>query len=131
MVTAFTIRLALIATLIAATLALPPALAASSLQGQWRGSGVVTHRKARDPVRCRVSFQRLSATAFSLSSQCSAEDRSYDVKGRVVAAGGDRYSGRVEGEGVTGAVAIVQRGNRLSVTVTSERGSATLSLSRF
>ncbi len=131
MVTTFWVRHALIATLIASVFALTPALAASSLQGQWRGSGVVTHRKAKTPVRCRVSFYKLSATAFSLSSQCSAETRSYDVKGRVVASGSDRYSGRVEGDGASGAVVIVQRGNRLSVSVTSERGAAMLSLSRF
>jgi hypothetical protein len=131
MVTAFWMRRALIATLIALIFGLSLALAASSLQGQWRGSGVVTHRKAKTPVRCRVSFQRLSATAFSLSSQCTAENGRYDVKGRVVASGSNRYSGSVQGEGVTGSVVIVNHGNRLSVTVGSGRGSATLSLSRL
>ena len=131
MATAFSVRRALIATLIALVFALPPALAASSLQGQWRGSGVVTHRKAKTAVRCRVSFYKLSATAFSLSSQCSAETRSYDVKGRVVASGSNRYTGSVQGEGVTGTVVIVQNGNHVSVTVSSGRGQATLSLSRL
>jgi hypothetical protein len=131
MVTTLWVRHAVIATLIASVFALTPALAASSLQGQWRGSGVVTHRKAKTAVRCRVSFYKLSATAFSLSSQCSAETRSYDVKGRVVASGSNRYTGSVQGEGVTGATVIVQNGNRLSVTVTSGRGQATLSLSRL
>src|SRR5262245_15094910 len=131
MVTAFWVRQALIATLIAVIFALTSALAASSLQGQWRGSGVVTHRKAKTVVSCRVSFYKLSATAFSLSSQCSAEARSYDVKGRVVASGSNRYSGPVEGQGVTGTAVIVQHGNRLSVTVTSGRGSAALNLSKL
>jgi hypothetical protein len=131
MVTALSVRTALIATLIASVFASTPALAASSLQGQWRGSGVVTHRKAKTAVNCRVSFYKLSATAFSLSSQCSAEARSYDVKGRVVASGSNRYTGSVQGEGVTGTTVVVQHGNRLSVTVTSGRGQATLSLSRL
>ena len=131
MVTAFWVRRALIATLIALVFAPTPALAASSLQGQWRGSGVVTHRKAKNAVRCRVSFQRLSATAFSLSSQCSAETGRYDVKGRVVASWSNRYSGSVQGEGVNGTVVIAHHGNRLSVSVASGRGSATLSLSRL
>ena len=55
----------------------------------------------------------------------------YDVSGRVVAAGGNRYSGPVQGQGVNGTAVIVQRGNSLSVTVTSKRGSAKLSLSRL
>jgi hypothetical protein len=124
-------RYGLIVFLIALSATLTPAIAASSLQGQWRGSGVVIHGKNKDAVRCRVSFQKLSATAFSVSSQCSTDTGRYDATGRVVASGANRYSGRVEGQGITGAVAIVQHGNRLSVSVTSQRGSATLSLSRL
>ena len=122
----------LIATLIAVSVVLGawPAVAAS-LEGQWRGSGVVSHRKANDAVRCRVSFHRLSASSFSVSSQCTHESGRYDVRGRVVATGGNRYSGPVEGDGVTGTAVIVQNGNRLSVSVTSRRGSAKLTLSRL
>ena len=40
------------------------------------------------------------------------------------------YSGWVETSGERGGVVIVQTGNRLSVTVTSRRGSGRLSLSR-
>ena len=71
----------LIVSLIALGAALTPALAASSLQGQWRGSGTVSHRNTADRVNCRVSFQRLSATSFSVSSQCTTETGRYDVVG--------------------------------------------------
>jgi hypothetical protein len=118
-------------SLIALGTALTPALAASSLEGQWRGSGSVSHRKSTDAVRCRVSFHRLSATSFSVSSQCTTETGRYDITGRVAAAGGNRYSGPVQGQGVTGTAVIVQHGKSLSVTVTSKRGSAKLSLSRL
>ncbi len=122
----------LILSLIVLSAALTPAYAAApSLQGQWRGSGVVSHRSKTDAVRCRVSFQRLSTTAFSVSSQCATETGRYDVMGRVVASGGNRYSGPVQGQGVTGTAVIVVNGNRMSVTVTSRRGSARLSLSRL
>ena len=120
----------LIVSLIALGAALTPALAASSLQGQWRGPGTVSHRNTADRVNCRVSFQRLSNTSFSVSSQCATQTGRYDVTGRVVG-GGNRYSGPVQGQGVTGTAVIVQQGNRLSVTVTSRRGSAKLSLSRL
>ena len=120
----------LIVSLIALGAALTPALAASSLQGQWRGSGVVSHRNTADRVNCRVSFQRLSNTSFSVSSQCATQTGRYDVTGRVVG-GGNRYSGPMQGQGVSGTAVIVQQGNRLSVTVTSRRGSAKLSLSRL
>ena len=83
----------LIVSLIVLGAALTPALAASSLQGQWRGSGTVSHRNTADKVNCRVSFQKLSATSFSVSSQCATDTGRYDVSGRVVASGGNRYSG--------------------------------------
>jgi hypothetical protein len=124
-------RCLVILSLVGLVAAQTPTLAAASLQGQWRGSGVVSHRNTRDAVRCRVSFQRLSATSFSVSSQCATETGRYDLKGRVVASGANRYVGRVRGQGVSGSVAIVQHGNHLSVAVTSRRGSARLSLSRL
>ena len=68
----------LIVSLIVLGAALTPALAASSLQGQWRGSGTVSHRNTADKVNCRVSFQRLSASSFSVSSQCATETGRYD-----------------------------------------------------
>jgi hypothetical protein len=120
----------LIVSFIAFGVAFTPALAASSLQGQWRGSGVASHRNSTNAVRCRVSFQRLSPTSFSVSSQCTTESDRYDVKGRVVASGSNRYSGTVQGRGVNGTAVIVQHGNRISVTVTSRRGSVKLSLSK-
>ena len=124
-------RNGLIVILICMGAALSPALAASSLQGQWRGSGVVSYGKNKDAVRCRVSFQRLSTTSFAVSSQCTTQTGRYDAAGRVAVSGTNRYAGRVEGQGVTGTAVLVQSGNRLSVTVTSRRGSAKLSLSRL
>ena len=70
------------------------------------------------------------ATSFGVSSDCATETGRYAASGRVVASGSNRYFGLVQGEGVTGKVVIVQHGRSLSVSVTSRRGSAKLSLSR-
>jgi hypothetical protein len=120
----------LIVSLIALSAALTPALAAPSLEGSWRGSGIVTHRGTADAVRCRVRFARVSAKSFAVSSQCATENGHYDVAGRVVGSGTNRYFGLVQGRGVSGRVVIIAHGNRLSITVTSRRGSAKLGLSR-
>jgi murein DD-endopeptidase MepM/ murein hydrolase activator NlpD len=72
----------------------------------------------------------VSAKAFGVSSDCATETGRYAASGRVVASGSNRYFGLVQGEGVTGKVVIVQHGRSLSVSVTSRRGSAKLSLSR-
>jgi len=123
-------RHALILSLIVLSAAFTSAPAAASLEGSWRGSGIVSHRGTADAVRCRVSFARVSAKSFAVSAQCATETGRYDVSGRVVSSGANRYFGLVQGQGLSGKVVVVQHGNRLSVTVTSRRGSARLSLSR-
>ena len=120
----------LMVSLIALSAAFMPALAAASLEGSWRGSGIVTHRGGADPVRCRVTFTRVSAKSFAVTSQCATETGRYEVTGRVVSSGANRYFGLLQGQGHGGRTVVVQKGNRLSVTVTSGRGSARLSLSR-
>jgi hypothetical protein len=123
-------RHALTLSLIVLGAAFTSAPAAASLEGSWRGSGIVSHRGTADAVRCRVSFARVSAKSFAVSAQCATETGRYDVSGRVVSSGANRYFGLVQGQGLSGKVVVVQHGNRLSVTVTSRRGSARLSLSR-
>ena len=124
-------RHVLILSLIVLSAALAPALAApATIEGSWRGSGIVSHRGSADAVRCRVAFTRVRAKSFGVSAQCATETGRYDVSGRVVGSGSNRYFGLVQGQGLSGRLVVVQHGNRLSATVTNRRGSAKLSLSR-
>jgi murein DD-endopeptidase MepM/ murein hydrolase activator NlpD len=125
-------RIILILSLVVAAMAFAPvpANAVTSLEGSWRGSGIVKYKGGADKMRCRVHFSRAGATSFGVSSDCATETGRYAASGRVVASGSNRYFGLVQGEGVTGKVVIVQHGRSLSVSVTSRRGSAKLSLSR-
>jgi len=123
-------RIILALSVMLAGVAFMPQPAAASLEGAWRGTGVVNYRGGADKLRCRVSFSRAGAKSFAISSDCATETGRYATSGRVVASGANRYFGLVQGEGVTGKVVIVQHGSRLSVSVTSRRGSARLSLSR-
>ncbi len=124
-------RHALILSLFALGAALTPALAASP---QSTGSGGAPAPSAiaatPTPSTARRDLPRLAAPPIAVSSQCATETGRYDVSGRVNAAGGNRYSGSVQDQRTTRHVVIVQQGNHLSVTVTSGRGSAKLSLSR-
>ena len=82
---------------------------------------------------CRVSFARIEAESPSASRRlCSTGGRRYEQSGRVTSVGGDRYTGWVFNEQFNerGNVQLSQRGSRLSVTVTSSRGTANLTLSR-
>ena len=124
-------RILLILSLIALGAAFDPALAApATIAGLWSGSGTISHRGNADAVRCRARFTKVGGASFEVSSQCTTDTGRYDVSGRVNASGGNRYSGWVETNGERGSVVIIKSGNRLSVTVTSRRGSGSLSLSK-
>jgi hypothetical protein len=81
---------------------------------------------------CRVSFARIEQKSYRVSSFCSMGDRRYEQSGRVSSVGGNRYTGWVFNEQFNerGNVQLSQRGSRLSVTVQSKRGTASLTLSR-
>src|ERR1041385_3925192 len=120
-------RSAAILSLIFLAVALTSARAApATIEGSWRGSGIVTYRNGADNVQCRVRYTRLTAKSFAVSSQCATESGRYELTGRVVNVGGWVQQGNQSGR-----VSLVQHGNRLSVTVTSRQGLARLSLARL
>jgi hypothetical protein len=112
-------------------LATASAAAPAGLEGSWSGSGIAKYQGRTDRLVCRVSFARYGAKSFKVASRCTSGGAQYQQSGTVSGTGG-RYSGHVFNQQYNerGRVAISQRGSRLSVTVTSERGTATLSLSR-
>ena len=106
--------------------------APAGLEGSWSGSGIAKLRNRVDRMVCRVSFTRIEQKSYRVSSFCSMGDRRYEQSGRVTSVGGNRYTGWVFNEQFNerGNVVLLQRGSRLSVTVTSSRGIANLTLSR-
>jgi hypothetical protein len=121
--------IALSTPLIAAK-AIPP----SSLEGYWKGSGTISAKSGTDRVLCRVRCKRSGATSFSLSATCNTEAGRYELSGHVTNAGGGRYTGTVlggEGGEGSGGVRLIQHGKQLSVTASSQRGSARLTLSKL
>jgi hypothetical protein len=117
-----------LAVLSAALVAMP--VLAATIEGSWRGSGIVTYRKGADRVQCRVRYTPGGAQRFLVSSQCETNSGRYDLSGVVARVGGNRYSGWVGRGRQTGRVELVQHGDRLAVTVTSRRGTARLTLAR-
>jgi hypothetical protein len=112
---------------------LAPALAApGGIEGSWSGSGIAKYGNRTDRVVCRVSFSRYGAQSFKVSSNCTSGNTQYQQSGTVANSGGSAYSGHVFNPQFNerGKVAISQRGSQLAVTVTSDKGTATLTLSR-
>ncbi len=106
--------------------------APAGLDGSWSGSGIAKYQGRTDRLVCRVNFARYGDKSYKVSSNCSSGNTQYEQSGVVSTSGGSRYSGNIINPQFNerGRVAISQRGSSLSVTVTSERGTATLSLSR-
>jgi hypothetical protein len=104
--------------------------APATIEGSWRGSGIVTYRNGADNVQCRVRYTKLTAKSFAVSSRCATESGHYELTGRVINVGANRYTGWVQQGNQSGRVSLVQHGNRIAVTVTSRQGGARLTLAR-
>src|SRR5262245_64013517 len=106
------------------------AVAASSIEGSWIGSGTVSRRGNVDRVQCRVRYSKSTQNSYATLSVCTTENGRYEISGHVTKLGGNRYQGTVTSGNETGRVIMVHSGDRQSVTVTSPSGSAKLTLSR-
>src|SRR6478752_4166625 len=71
------------------------AVAATSIEGSWIGSGTVSHRSNVDRVQCRVRYTKSSENSYATSSVCTTENGRYEVSGHVTNMGGNRYQGTV------------------------------------
>jgi len=106
------------------------AVAVTSIEGSWIGSGTVSRGANVDRVQCRVRYTKSSENSYATSSVCTTENGRYEISGHVTNIGGNRYQGTVTSGNETGRVIMVHSGDRQSVTVTSPSGSAKITLSR-
>ena len=106
------------------------AVAVTSIEGSWIGSGTVSHRGNVDRVQCRVRYTKSSEKTYATSSVCTTENGRYKMSGHVTNIGGNRYQGTITSGNERGRVIMVHSGDRQSVTVTSPSGSAEITLSR-
>jgi hypothetical protein len=111
---------------------LAPAEAASMIGGAWGGSGIAHYRRRVDRIVCRVNFDPIGETSFRIFALCNSGDDRYEESGQVTKDGANRYSGWVLNTRFNqrGSVQLTQRDSRLSVAVSSRRGTANLRLSR-
>jgi hypothetical protein len=106
--------LAVIALVASVTTALA---APATIEGSWRGSGIVTYGNGADNVQCRVRYARATAKSFAVSSLCATESSHYELTWRVINVGGNRYTGWVQSTQSTRAAA----GFNSSSTATASR----------
>ncbi len=104
----------------------------ATIEGGWSGSGIANYRNRTDRLVCRVTFARIEARSFRVSALCASGDRRYEQSGTVTNVGGNHYTGWVQNAQFNqrGSARMTQQGTRLSVSVSSRRGTANLTLSR-
>lgn len=105
----------------------------ASIEGSWRGDGIATLKDGqKENVRCRISYEKSTGRTFVIAAKCAHANGSFEQSGRVTQLGENSYSGRLYSEqySVSGEVTITVTGTTQTVTAVSEKGQATLVLSR-
>ncbi|MEQ1714030.1 MAG: hypothetical protein ABL908_21905 [Hyphomicrobium sp.] len=119
----------------------PAAAQSPSLEGNWTGGGYAEAISGhRERVSCRVRYTRETADVFGVHAVCASQSVKLVQTGTVSRAGANRFAGDFYNAefDVAGRVRVVLEarlrhvvsGSRQTVTLSSGRGSGTLSLSR-
>jgi hypothetical protein len=109
-----------------------PAMA-QSLEGSWSGGGSVAFTSGQhERARCRAQYRRASATPYTVTATCATPSGSATQTATVRQVGGNTYQGQFHNSeyNVSGRIYVTVGGNRQSVRLTSESGSASLDLRR-
>lgn len=111
-----------------------PAAAADPIEGSWSGAGTVRLKDGTvEPVRCRVKYEDGGGNqTFVLYANCATTANTFQQDGRVVFVGGSRYTGRLYSNqyDVSGDVTVSVAGKRQTVSVSSPKGSASITLNK-
>jgi hypothetical protein len=109
-----------------------PAMA-QSLEGSWSGGGLVAFASGQhERARCRAHYSRASATVYTVTATCATPSGRATQTATVRKVGGNSYRGYFHNSeyNVSGTIHVTVGGNRQSVRLTSDSGSASLELRR-
>ena len=128
-------RAFLVAAPILAALMLSPAASAQapSLDGAWSGGGQVRFASGNsESARCRAQYSRMSANAYTLRATCATASGRASQTATLRHVGGNRYEGSFYNSeyDVRGTIHVAVGGNRQTVRLSSESGSASFELRR-
>jgi uncharacterized protein (DUF2147 family) len=126
--------LAMPALALSLTCAAPVWADTGDLSGSWAGGGnVVFNTGAKEKARCRASFNKIGASAYTMSATCATASGKVAQSATLRKTGGNSYSGQFRNPeyNVTGSIRVTVSGNNQNVSMTSDAGSASLSLSRL
>lgn len=112
-----------------------PALAEpGDLSGSWSGGGaVIFNTGSKEKAHCRAKFSKTGSTSYSMSATCATASGKVDQSAILRKTGGNSYAGsfRNPDYNVTGTIKITLNGNSQSVSMSSDAGTASISMSRL
>ncbi|MEQ1578226.1 MAG: hypothetical protein ABL894_11295 [Hyphomicrobium sp.] len=112
-----------------------PALAEpGDLTGNWSGGGAVIYSTgSKEKARCRAQFNKIGSTSYSMSATCATASGKVAQSATLRKSGGNSYSGQFRNPeyNVTGSIRVTVNGNSQNVSMSSEAGSASFSMSRL
>ncbi len=87
---------------------------------------------ASERARCRAHYSRTTSTTYVVNATCATASGRATQTASLRSVGGNSYRGNFYNSeyNVSGTIHVVVHGNRQSVQLTSDAGSASLQLSR-
>lgn len=104
-----------------------------SLEGSWSGTGSVSFTTGvKETVHCRVRYTRTSNISYFVSATCATSSGKTTQSANLQGVATNRYRGsfRNSDYNVSGMIYVAVHGDRQTVTLTSDVGSASLRLRR-
>lgn len=111
----------------------PTHAAADVLAGAWSGGGTVKLNDGGvERVRCRISYSKSTGNTYLLDATCSHSNGTISQTGRVVQVSGSRFTGRLYSDqyDVSGEISVSVNGNKQTLSLSSAKGSGSISLSK-
>jgi hypothetical protein len=119
--------------LMALMLTAPASAQTPTLDGAWSGGGHVRFASGNsESARCRARYSRMSSNAYTLNATCATASGRASQTATLRHVGGNRYEGTFYNReyDVRGTIHVAVGGNRQSVRLSSDAGSASFELRR-
>ena len=103
------------------------------LEGSWRGGGSVAFGSGRNErAQCRAQYRRASGNSYTVTATCATPSGRATQTATLRQVGGNTYQGRFRNTeyDVSGMIVVTVSGNRQSVRLTGDAGSAAFELRR-
>jgi hypothetical protein len=118
---------------VGAFLSAPANAQTPTLDGAWSGGGHVRFASGNsEQARCRARYSRMSSNAYTLNATCATASGRASQTATLRHVGGNRYEGVFHNReyDVRGTIHVAVGGNRQTVRLSSDAGSASFELRR-